>query len=204
MRGGAVWQLVGLITRRSQVQILPPLPTKRPRVIGAFYFGTEIFWKDGVVEVDRLLDLLEPTVRGLGYELLGIERGRVGGGQLLRLFIDHESGVAVEDCAKVSRQVGDVLESEQAVRGEYTLEVSSPGLERPLFTLEQHRRFVGELVQVRLRNLVAGRRRVLGVLCEVTAAGIVVEVEGEQLSLPFADIERSRLAVDWQAQKQAR
>ncbi len=148
---------------------------------------------------DRLVELLAPTVHGLGYELLGIERGRSGDAVLLRLYIDQEAGITVDDCEKVSRQVSDVLDAEQAVRGDYTLEVSSPGIERPLFTLEQHRRFVGEQVRVRLRNLVNGRRRLAGALREVGAEGIVVEVDGEAFQVPFADIERSQLVWDGSA-----
>lgn len=150
---------------------------------------------------DRLLDLLEPTIRGLGYELLGIERGRANAGQLLRLYIDHDDGIAVGDCERVSRQVGDVLDAEKALRGDYTLEVSSPGIDRPLFTLEQHRRYVGEKVQVRLRNLVNGRRRLAGILRAVTADGFVIEVEGEHFQVAFSDVERSRLAIDWTTNK---
>ena len=87
--------------------------------------------------------LLEPTVAGLGYELLGIEHQRSSGSQLIRLFIDQEGGITVDDCERVSRQVSDVVDVEGAVSGEYTLEVSSPGLDRPLFTLQQHTRFIG-------------------------------------------------------------
>lgn len=147
---------------------------------------------------DRLTALLEPTVRGLGYELLGIERGRGGGSQLLRLYIDHEDGISVDDCERVSRQVSDVLDVESAVRGEYTLEVSSPGIERPLFTLEQHRRFVGERVAVRLRAPVDGRRRLRGVLTDVGEDSIVVDVDAERFEVPFRAVERSRLAPEWE------
>lgn len=146
---------------------------------------------------DRLTALLEPTVRGLGYELLGIERGRGGGGQLLRLYIDHEQGISVEDCERVSRQVSDVLDVEGAISGEYTLEVSSPGIERPLFTLEQHRRFVGEQVAVRLRVPLEGRRRLRGVLQAVGEDSIVVDVDEGRFEVPYQTVERSRLAPDW-------
>ena len=149
---------------------------------------------------DRLQTLIEPTVLGLGYELLGIERSRAGGGQLLRLYIDHDGGIKVADCERVSRQVGDLLEAEQAIRGEYTLEVSSPGLDRPLFTLAQHQRFVGEEVAVRLRTLFEGRRRVKGILRAVTAAELVIEVEGESVTVPFREVERSRLVPQWSPQ----
>lgn len=142
--------------------------------------------------------MLEPTITGLGYELLGIERARRGESQLLRLYIDQPDGITVEDCERVSRQVSDLLEAERAVRDDYTLEVSSPGLDRPLFTLDQHRRFVGDEVQLRLRSLVEGRRRLAGRLREVTDDTLVLEVDGVDFVVPFDQVERSRLVPDWE------
>jgi len=86
------------------------------------------------------------------------------------------------------------------VSGEYTLEVSSPGLDRPLFTLEQHRRFIGEEVALRLRALVGGRRRVTGRLLAVNDESLLVDVEGESLDIPYREVERSRLVPDWAAE----
>ncbi len=149
---------------------------------------------------DRLLALLEPTVRGLGYELLGIERIRSRGAQLLRLYIDQSTGISAADCERVSRQVSDVMEVEGVIRGEYTLEVSSPGIDRPLFTLEQHRRFVGERIAMRLRSLYEGRRRFQGVLVEIDDDHLVVDLGGEIFRVPFRLVERSRLATEWSAQ----
>ena len=149
---------------------------------------------------DRLITLLEPTVRGLGYELLGIERNRSRGAQLLRLYIDQANGIGVDDCERVSRQVSDVLDVEQAIGGEYTLEVSSPGFERPLFTLAQHRRFVGEQVAVRLRTLLRDRRRLHGQLIAVNDDAIIVVVDDERFEVPFGLIERSKLAPEWPLQ----
>src|SRR5690606_14543212 len=105
--------------------------------------------------------------------------------------------ITLEDCERVSRQVSDLLEVEQAIRGEFTLEVSSPGVDRPLFTLEQHRRYLGEQVRLRLRNLVNGRRRVSGRLTEVTGDALILDLDGAAFVVPFADIERSRLVPDW-------
>ena len=146
---------------------------------------------------ERLIDLLGPTIGGLGYELLGIERRRANETLLLRLYIDSENGIALEDCETVSHHVSGVLEVEQAVRGQYTLEVSSPGLDRPLFTLEQHRKFIGADVQVRLRSLVDGRRKITGRLVDVLNEAIVVELDGQNYELPFHLIERSRLVPVW-------
>ncbi len=153
---------------------------------------------------DRIHSQIEPTVAGLGYELLGLERSRGSASQLLRLYIDHVGGITVEDCERVSRQVSDLLDAEQLVQGEYTLEVSSPGLDRPLFTLEQHRRFIGEEVALRLRALVGGRRRVSGRLCAVSDEILQLEVEGERLEIPYREVERSRLVPDWTAEMNRR
>lgn len=147
---------------------------------------------------DRLHALLEPTISGLGYELLGIDRARAGEAQLLRLYIDRPEGITLEDCERVSRQVSDVLEVEQAMRGEFTLEVSSPGVDRPLFTLDQHRRYLGEHVRLRLRNLVNGRRRVSGRLTEVTGDALILDLDGAAFVVPFSDVDRSRLIPAWE------
>ena len=143
---------------------------------------------------DRLHLLLEPTVIGLGYELLGIERGRSDGGQLIRVFIDNESGISAGDCETVSRQISDVMDVEDAVGGNYVLEVSSPGIDRPLFSLSQHARYVGEKIKVRLGSLVDGRRRITGILKEVTGDAILIQIDEGDILVPFCEIERSRLA----------
>jgi ribosome maturation factor RimP len=148
---------------------------------------------------DRLQAEIGATVAGLGYELLGIERGLAQGAQLFRLYIDREQGIGVDDCERVSRQVEDMLEAEGLIRGEYTLEVSSPGLDRPLFTLEQHRRFVGAEIVLRLRLPRDGRRRLQGVLCEVGESSLTIELAGERIALGMSEIERSRLIPDWSA-----
>ncbi len=143
---------------------------------------------------DRLHLLLEPTVSGLGYELLGIERGRSLGGRLVRLFIDKASGISANDCEAVSRQVSNVMDVEDAVGGNYVLEVSSPGIDRPLFTLSQHTQYLGARIKVRLGSLIEGRRRIIGILKEVTDDSILIEIEEGCLTVPFREIERSNLA----------
>ncbi|HCU89644.1 MAG TPA: ribosome maturation factor RimP [Gammaproteobacteria bacterium] len=142
---------------------------------------------------DELAELLTPTVKGLGYALLGVERQRTGSGSIVRLYIDCESGIAVEDCARVSRQVGDVLEAEQAVNGEYTLEVSSPGFDRPLFTQDQYRSHIGAEIKVSLRALVNGRRRLSGTLVDATDELVTVRVGGERFDVPYSLVENARL-----------
>ncbi len=142
---------------------------------------------------DRLYRLLTPAVTALGYELVGVEHLRQGRHSVLRLYIDSDSGVTVEDCARVSHQVSGVLDVEDPVRGEYSLEVSSPGLDRPLFSLAQFERFRGRQVRLVLATPRAGRRKFSGRLEGVRDGRVVVEVDGEQLLFSLAEIDRARL-----------
>lgn len=137
--------------------------------------------------------LIEPVVTGLGYELVGLEHLRGRGAGLVRIFIDAPEGITLDDCERVSRQVSAMLDVEDPIIGAYTLEVSSPGVDRPLFTPEHYARHVGQRVRVMLRRLVDGRRKLTGTLCEVDAAGVVVEDGGERHRVEFDDIERAKL-----------
>ena len=146
---------------------------------------------------DNLEPMLGPTIEGLGYELLGIERRRSDGALLLRIYIDSPEGITLSDCERVSGQVGDLLDAEDAIAGAYTLEVSSPGMDRPLFTLEHYRQYLGALVQMRLRGLVGGRRRLTGTLISVDGEVVTIlcadGAEDQCIPIPFAMIERTRL-----------
>lgn len=142
---------------------------------------------------ERLWSLLQPAVEGMGYEFVGVEYLPQGRRSLLRVYIDSPSGVTVDDCEQVSYQVSGVLEVEDPLKGAYTLEVSSPGLDRPLFTLEQFRRFCGQRVQLRLSSPHEGRRRLSGELSAVHEASVVVIEEGAAIEVPFELIEKARL-----------
>ena len=142
----------------------------------------------------RIVDLLEPSVRGLGYELLGVEFTGQGQHSRLRLFIDREGGVNLDDCEQVSRQVSAVLDVEDPIRGHYALEVSSPGLDRPLFRLEHYSRFVGHLVKVRLSHALAGQRNFKGTIVRVDGKAVVIALEdGSEISLAFDNIDKANL-----------
>jgi ribosome maturation factor RimP len=142
---------------------------------------------------EQLWKLLEPAVRGLGFELWGIEYQSGSIPVLLRLYIDHSDGITVDDCSAVSEQVGAVLDVEEPIRGDYTLEVSSPGIERPLFTEEQYRRYVDSDLKVRLSWPEHGRRNFRGRLVSVSEYGIEIEVDGMAYELPFGAIARARV-----------
>lgn len=137
--------------------------------------------------------LLGPVIRRLGYELVGVEHLPQRSGALVRVYIDAEGGVTLGDCERASRRVSAVLDVEDAVRGTYTLEVSSPGLDRPLFTAEHFRRFAGCTVKLRLVRAVEGRRQFRGRLCGVEGDQVLIAAEGVRHSLPLELIDRARV-----------
>lgn len=141
---------------------------------------------------DEIRALLAPVVEAMGYELWGLEYLQ-GRGAVLRLYIDKPEGITVDDCSLVSHQVSGVLDVEDPIPGEYNLEVSSPGMDRPLFELEQYARYVGEEVQFRLLAPVAGKRRLKAPLQAVEGDDLVVEVEGEVVRVPFTQVDRANL-----------
>lgn len=142
---------------------------------------------------EELIRLLEPTVERLGYELCDLELKLGGKDGVLRLFIDREEGIGLEDCEAVSRQVSAVLDVEDPLPGHYTLEVSSPGLDRRLTKPAHFQRFTGEEVRVKLRFPQDGRRNYKGRLLKADEEQIEVEVDGESHRLPIATIESARL-----------
>lgn len=142
---------------------------------------------------ERLTELFEPAVSALGCELWGLEYLTQGRRALLRVYIDKAGGVGVEDCERVSRQVSSLLDVEDPIRSEYTLEVSSPGMDRPLFRLEQFQANVGERVALRLRQPFEGRRKFTGLLKTVENEEIVLEVDDEEYLLPYELIDKANV-----------
>ena len=141
----------------------------------------------------KLQDLLEPTVEALGFELWGVEYISSGKHTLLRLYIDAEQGIQVDDCAKVSDQASAVLDVEDPISGEYTLEVSSPGMDRLLFKLEQYPAYVGEVLDLRLRMPFEGRRKFKGILNGIEGEDIVLLVDDHEYLLPHSAVDRARI-----------
>ena len=142
---------------------------------------------------DALIKLLEPTIERLGYELTDLELKLGGRDGLLRIFIDKDEGIDIEDCEAVSRQVSGVLDVEQPVRGDYDLEVSSPGLDRKLVKPGHYDRFAGSKVQGRFRQPIGGRRRFRGVLERREGERIWLTLDGETMAVSLVDIELIRL-----------
>lgn len=147
--------------------------------------------------VRNLQQLLEPGVEALGYELLGIEHLAQGRHSLLRLYIDSADGITVDDCERVSHQVSGMLEVEEPIKGHYSLEVSSPGLERPLFKPEHYERFIGEIIALRLLRPLGERRRFKGRLIALRDDAVVIEQDGIELALPLENIDKAHLVPQW-------
>lgn len=144
-------------------------------------------------KLEQLQALLAPVVEALGYQCWGVEFISQGRHSLLRIYIDHADGILIDDCEKVSRQISAVLDVEDPVSGEYTLEVSSPGMDRPLFTLEQFAAHAGEQVKIRLRSPYEGRRNFQGVLRGVEEQDVIVQVEDHEYLLPIESIDKANI-----------
>jgi ribosome maturation factor RimP len=144
---------------------------------------------------EKLRDLLAPTVEAQGFQLWGLEHHSQGRRSLLRLYIDAEDGVDVDDCARVSEQVSALLDVEEPISGDYVLEVSSPGVDRRLFRPDQYAAYIGEELEVRLRRPYEGRRKFCGVLRGMEDGDVVLLVDDHEYLLPFGDIERAQLAL---------
>jgi ribosome maturation factor RimP len=147
---------------------------------------------------DALMRLLEPPIEALNYELVDLEFVGAGRGGILRVYIDRRAGdagagVNVDDCALVSHAVSEVLEAEDPIKGHYTLEISSPGLDRILRKHEHFERFTGARVAAELKVPLDGRRRFVGLLKSVAEASIVIEVDGRDHELPLERIQKARL-----------
>lgn len=141
----------------------------------------------------RIRDLLEPSVTGLGYELVGVELERSGARPVLRVFIDHGDGITIGDCEMASRQIGAVLDVEDPVPEAYVLEVSSPGLERPLLSADHFVRFAGHPVRVRTNEPMDGRRGWKGRLVGCHEGIVVVREGGEERLIPLDLIGKANL-----------
>jgi len=146
----------------------------------------------------ELTDLVRNVVEPMGYELVGCELMPQGkGGSIFRVYIDHGEGITLEDCSAVSHQLSGVLDVEDPIKGNYNLEISSPGLDRPLFTAEHFDRFAGNRVSVKMQMAVLGRKNFKGLLLSREGDEIQVEVDGEVYDLPINQIDQARLIPDF-------
>ena len=143
-----------------------------------------------------LNDRVAALVIAMGYEFVGCELRKLNTGTLLRIYIDKDTGILVDDCSRVSRQVSAMLDVEDPIQGRYTLEVSSPGLDRPLFEMAHYHKFIGREIKVRLYTPLDGRRNFVGVLLRVEDATISLLVEQTEITMAFSDIEKAKLIPD--------
>ena len=142
---------------------------------------------------EKIQALLEPSIAALGFELWGLEYLSQGRHTTLRVYIDRENGINVADCAEVSRHVSSILDVEDPITGEYTLEVSSPGVDRLLFQPDQYAGYIGEWIEIRLRAPFEGRRKFKGTLKGIEGEEIVVQVDNHEFLLPFTSIDKAQV-----------
>jgi ribosome maturation factor RimP len=152
------------------------------------------FWRYGLSQLEqRLTDMLNPAVEALGFELVGVEFVRAGKHSIMRVYIDHENGISVDNCADVSHQVSAILDVEDPINTEYNLEVSSPGMDRPLFKESHYLQVVGEIVSIKLSLALDNRRNFKGRLLACNNGMLTIEVDGQQFELAVASIEKGNL-----------
>ncbi|MDF2529330.1 MAG: ribosome maturation factor RimP [Gammaproteobacteria bacterium] len=141
----------------------------------------------------KLYEMLLPAVEAVNFELWGIEYIPQGQHSILRVYIEHENGITVDDCEVVSKQISAVLDVEDPITAHYSLEVSSPGLDRFLFYPHQYHGFIGEQLAVRLRLAVNNQRKYTGKLIAVSDKGIELEAKGTSLELDWNNIEKAQV-----------
>ena len=147
--------------------------------------------------VEKLTDLFAPVVEAMGYELVGVEYLNRGRGSLLRIYIDQPEGITLDDCSRVSHQISGILDVEDPIEENYNLEVSSPGLDRPLFGRRDFERFIGNRVTLKLRTKISGQRRFVGKLLGMEQEEILLAVGDETLRLPLGQIDKAKLVPEF-------
>ena len=151
--------------------------------------------------ITRVWQLAAPLAEGEGMEIVDVEfrHEESRGGRILRLYLDKEGGTNVDDLTRMSRQLSELLDAEDTIDGAYTLEVSSPGINRPLKKPEHFARFIGKRIRIRTRDMIDGRRSFLGILGKVVDESVTLIQEGKQYRIPFSMIEKSNYEHDWSA-----
>lgn len=147
---------------------------------------------------DKLTEVVASAIEPLGYELVGVEYQSQGRHSILRVYLDRPGGITLDDCERASRQLSAVLDVEDPIRGQYTLEVSSPGLDRPLFTADHFARFIGQQVRLRLRVPQDGQRRMTAVIREVRDEQVLLAEPGGDAEwwIPLDNIEKANLVAE--------
>jgi ribosome maturation factor RimP len=148
--------------------------------------------------IEEVRQLAEPMLQAQGFELVDVEYQRERQGWVLRIYIDRPGGVNIENCADVNRELGTILDVHDIIPNAYTLEVSSPGLTRPLKKLEDFSRYQGRLVKIKTWQIISGRGKVLkGRLRGTEGEKIILEVGSEVIEIPFPNIAKANLEIDF-------
>ena len=145
---------------------------------------------------DDIEELLQPTIENMGYELWGCEYLPQGKHSLLRVYIDKENGIGIADCEQVSKQVSALLDVDDPIPGNYSLEVSSPGIPRPMFRFWQYQRYEGKPVQIKLFKPVAAQRKYSGIIVSANENTLLLAIEGKQQEFLFSNIAKANLMVE--------
>jgi len=144
---------------------------------------------------ETLEKLIQSTVEGLGYQLWGYEYRSHSNNGLLRIYIDSAKGIIVDDCAVVSEQISALFDVEDPISEAYTLEVSSPGIDRSLFNAKQYKPYLGEMVKIKTRIALDGRRNYKGKITDLTDTEVTLKIDNEYYAIPFDAIDHSRLKI---------
>ena len=152
---------------------------------------------DSGLSVQKLNEMLQPLVEDLGYEFVGLEYNSNPKHSMLRIYIDRENGVGIEDCERVSRETAALLDVKDPIKSHYNLEVSSPGLDRPLFTPAHFAAFSGQEVKVNLFAPQDGRRKFQGLILAVDEGSVSIDQDGSDVALDFSNIAKARLVPDY-------
>lgn len=150
---------------------------------------------------EHLVNLIEPIVEGLGYECVGVEFYPHPRNGLLRIYIDKADGILVDDCSKVSHQVSGVLDVEDPISGNYQLEVSSPGEDRPFFKLAQFTQYIGSTVKVNVFQSIHNRKNITGIIQKVEHETVYLEDDGQIFEVPFQIMSKARLVPEYKVAK---
>jgi len=148
-------------------------------------------------ELTHLWELFEPVVNGMGYDLIEIEHFPNPKHGVLRLYIDKEEGITIDDCSDVSRQISALIDVEDPVRGQFNLEVSSPGMDRPLRRVKDFQRFTGSKVKLKTVMPLDGQRNFSGRLLEADEESLTIETDTEEITLPMSALEKARIVPEF-------
>ena len=150
------------------------------------------------MSLQKLNELLQPLVEDLGYEFIGLEYNPNPKHSVLRIYIDHENGVGIQDCETVSRETAALLDVKDPIRSHYNLEVSSPGLDRPLFTPAHYSEFTGYEVQINMYAPQDGRRKFSGPILSAGESSVNIEQDGSEVTLEYDNIAKAKLIPDYE------